>query len=140
MIWKEQGFDDDQAYTQAGECAVEVVVFRTCFVFAHAGIANPVVTDLGSCPMPAHEVSKGTGAAWSWRLRADVIGLLRGFERICCAGALDEHQAACPWQVCLQGIEGKNLYVSLIKSSVGGVDWLFVGKRGVPLLMFSASL
>jgi hypothetical protein len=47
----EVGLERDQADTQGREVAVEVVVFGAGFVFAHAGVAHPVVAAFAAAPM-----------------------------------------------------------------------------------------
>ena len=128
-----------QADTQGREVAVEVVVFGAGFVFAHAGVAHPVVAAFAAAPMAARQLAKGAGAAGRRGMAGGVEGdggLLVVVEG---AGALDERQAACSGEAGFQRFEGIDRYLTLVEAPVTGVGLFGVGKRGVVPTLCSAA-
>ena len=134
------GFEGHQADAQGREVAVEVVVLGAGLVFAHAGVAHPVVAALAAAPVAAGQVCKEAGAAWCWTMAGGVEGDGGLFGFVEGAGALDDHQTAGSGQSGLQRFERIDLYLALIKAPVAGVGFFGVGKRGVALAFCTAAL
>ena len=86
-----ESFDWDQADTQCGQGAVEVIVLGACFAFAHAVVAHPVVSDLTAAPVAAGEAGELARASLFRRVRSYIEGDLRDFVRLSGAGALDDY-------------------------------------------------
>lgn len=131
-MWKEDGFDHHKADPQAGEGAVELVVFRTGMVLAHAMVAHPVVADFASAPVPPGQLSEAAGTPFCGRLRGDVISHRRHFVGFARLGAVYHGKAAGSRQVRFQRLEGVNLYAPLVEAPMGDVGFFGVDKRGEP--------
>jgi hypothetical protein len=70
--------EGDQTDAQGGEVAVEVVVLGAGFVFAHAGVADPVVAAFAAAPVAAGQIAKDAGATGGRGVAGGVEGD-RGF-------------------------------------------------------------
>ena len=125
------GFERHQADAQGREVAVEVVVFGAGFVFAHAGVAHPVVAAFAAAPVAAGQLGKAAGAAGRRGMTGDVEGDRGLFVVVEGAGALDDDQTPGAGQSGLQGFEGMDFYRALIEAPVAGVGFFGVEKRGV---------
>lgn len=129
-----------QTDAQGREVAVEVVVFGAGFIFAHAGVADPVVANFAPAPVAAGQFSKASGTAERGAMAGDVEGDRGLFVLLEGGGALDHDQGPRPGQSGLQGLERIDLYPPLVQASVGGVGLFCVGKKGVPLDFCRAAL
>ena len=84
-------FERHQADAQGREVAVEVVVFGAGFIFAHAGVAHPVITAFAAAPVAAGQLSEMASAVWHRGMAGGVEGdgglfaLLEGRRRCCCS-------------------------------------------------------
>ena len=90
-----------------------------------------MVAYLTACPVPCCELGKVFDAGWIQReVRGEEsdFGLFVRIGRLC---ALDNDEASTPWKVGLKGLEGIELYASLVEATVSGVGLLCVGKKGV---------
>jgi hypothetical protein len=83
-------------------------------------------------PVSTRQIGEGLCKVLSGSKRADVEGYLRDFFGVCGTCAVDDREAACSGQVRLQGLEGINVYLTLIEASVFDVYLFGVGKKGVP--------
>jgi len=124
-------FERYQADAQGREVAVEVVVLGAGVVFAHAGVAHPVVAAFAAAPMAACQLAKGTGAAGRRGMAAGVEGDRGLLVVVEGAGAFDDHQTAGSGQSGLQRFEGIDRDLALVEAPVTGVGFFGVGKRGV---------
>jgi hypothetical protein len=132
--------DRDQADAQGREVAVEVVVFGAGFVFAHAGVAHPVVAAFAAAPMAAGQLSKVAGAARHRGMTGGVEGDGGLFILVEGGGALNYDQRARSGQSGLQGLERIDFYLALVEASVASIRLLGVGKKGVALAFCKAAL
>ena len=85
-----------------------------------------------AAPVSTSEVAEGFRRAVFRGNGTDEEGHLRDFFRICGAGAMDDHQASGPGQICLQRLKGINVYCALVETSVFDVGHFGVGKKGAP--------
>ena len=129
-----------QADAQGREVAVEVVVFRAGFLFAHAGVAHPVVAAFATAPVVTGQFSKATGTAECWTMAGGVEGDRGLFVLVEGGGALDHDQRARSGQSGLQGLERIDFYPALVQASVAGVRLFCVGKKGGALAFCRAAL
>ena len=132
--------EGDQADAQGREVAVEVVVFGAGFIFAHAGVAHPVVAAFAAAPVTAGQLSKLAGAVGRRRMAGGVEGDRGLFVFVEGGGALDDDQRTRSGQSGLQRLEGIDLYLALVQASVGGVRLFCEEKRGVALAFCKAAL
>ena len=86
-----------------------------------------------AAPVSTSEVAEGFRRAVFRGNGTDVEGHLRDFFRICGTGAVDDRQAACSGQVCLQSLKGINVYRALVEASVCDVGLFGIGRKGVPV-------
>ena len=91
-----------------------------------------MIAYFAAAPVPACKLGEVFCTAFFRSKGADVEGHLWDFFGICGAGSVDDDQAARSGQVCLQGLEGVNVYRALIKASVCDVGLFGVGKKGAP--------
>ena len=84
----------DQADAQGREVAVEVVVFGAGFIFAHAGVAHPVIAAFAAAPVAAGQVSKMAGAVGCRGMAGGVEGDRGLFAFVEGGGALNDNQSA----------------------------------------------
>ena len=91
-----------------------------------------MIADFAAVPVSTREIGKGFCTALLRIRRTDVEGKLGHFFGIGGSCAVDGCQAARPGQVCLQGLEGINVYRALVEASVCNVGLFGVGKKGVP--------
>ena len=132
-------FERHQADAQGREVAVEVVVLGAGAVFAHAGVAHPVVAAFAAAPMAARQLAKGAGAAGRRGMAGGVEGDRGLLVVVEGAGALDDRQTARSGQPGLQRFEGIDRDLALIEAPVTGVGFFYVGKRGVVPTLCSAA-
>ena len=97
--------DRDQADAQGREVAVEVVVLGAGVVFAHAGVAHPVVAAFAAAPVAAGQIAKEAGATGRRGVAGGVEGDRGLFVVVEGARALDDDQAAGSRPAGLQGFE-----------------------------------
>ena len=93
--WVRQRLDRNKAHSQSSKGTVQVVVFGSGFVFAHAVVPNPVIAYLAAAPVTTCELGEGFCTAFFRSKRADVEGFLGDFFGLCSAGASDDRQTAC---------------------------------------------
>lgn len=136
----EFGFERHQTDPEGREVAVEVVVFRAGFVFAHAGVAHPVVAAFAAAPVAAGQFSKAAGAAAGGRMAGGVEGDGGLFVFVAGGGARDHDQGTRSGQPGFQRFERKDLDLALVEASVTGVRLFGVGKRGAALAFCNAVL
>ena len=136
----ERRLEREQADSQGGEVAVEVVVLGAGAVFAHACVADPVVAALAPGPVPAGELGEAFGAASFAGVAGEVERYGGLFGGLVGAGAADDREAAGSGQSGLQGFDGVDRYGALVESAVGGVGFLGMGKKGVVRASFAAAL
>lgn len=99
------GLERDQADAQGREVAVEVIVLGAGFVFAHAGVAHPVVTAFATAPVAAGQIAKAASTTGHLGVAGGIEGdrgLLVVVER---GRALDDDQAARSGQAGFEGFE-----------------------------------
>ena len=95
-------------------------------------VTHPVVSYFAAAPVSSREFGEGLRASCLGPMVGSEEGDLRHFFGIGGAGAAYDGQTAATGQVCFEGFEGVNFYVSLVEASVGGVGFFCVGKRGEP--------
>ena len=95
-------------------------------------VANPVIAYFAATPVSTRKIGEGLRTALFRSKRSDVEGYLRDFFRICGTCAVDDREASRSGQVRLQGLEGVNLYRTLVETSMFDVRLFGVGKKGVP--------
>jgi len=139
-LWVKVGLEGHQADAQGREVAVEVVVFGAGFVFAHAGVAHPMVAAFTAGPVSAGQMCKVAGAVGRRGMAGGVEGDRGLFVLVEGGGALDHGQRARSGQSGLQGLERIDFYLALVAASVVGVRFFCVGKRGVALAFCTAAL
>ena len=57
--WVRQRLDRNKAHSQSSKGTVQVVVFGSGFVFAHAVVPNPVIAYLAAAPVTTCELGEG---------------------------------------------------------------------------------
>lgn len=134
------GLERHQADAQGREVAVEVVVFGTGFVFAHAGIAHPVVSAFAAAPVAAGQLREVAGAVGGREMAGGVESDGGLFVLVEGGGALNDYQRARSGQSGLQGLEGIDFYLTLVAAAVCSVGLLSVDERGVVLAFCTAAL
>ena len=104
----------DQTDAQGREVTVEIVVFGAGFVFAHAGVAHPVVAAFAAAPVAAGQFCKVAGAVG----RRGMVGGVKGegglFVCVEGGGTFNDRQSARSGQSGLQGLEGIDLDLALV--------------------------
>lgn len=106
--------DRHQTDAQGREVAIEVVVFGPGLIFAHAGVAHPVVAAFAATPVAAGQLSKGAGTAGFGSMAGGVESDRGLFLLVEGGGALDDDQRARPWQSGFQGLEGIDFDLALV--------------------------
>ena len=84
-----------QADAQGRKVAVEVVVFGPGSIFAHAGVAYPVIAAFAAAPVAAGQLCKMTSAAGCRGMAGGVEGDRGLFVFLEGGGALNDDQSAC---------------------------------------------
>ena len=83
-----------QADAQGREVAVEVVVFGAGFIFAHAGVAHPVIAAFAAAPVAAGQLCKMASAVRRRGMAGGVEGDRGLFAFVEGGGPLNDGQSA----------------------------------------------
>lgn len=109
--------------------AVEVAVLGVGLVFAHAGVAHPLVAAFAAAPVAAGQLCKVASAVGRRGTAGDVEGDGGLFALVEGGGALDHDPSARSGKSGCHGLEGGDIYLAMVAASIAAVRLFCVSEK-----------